>query len=86
MIYTLVGNKDYVLEEVKKLENDSDNIVSYDMKDSSLKDAIIDLDTVSLFGNKIVKVFNLDKVLYGGSLIKYLDNPGSNTLILISYK
>lgn len=86
MIYTLVGNKDYVLEEVKKLENDSDNIVSYDMKDSSLKDAIIDLDTVSLFGNKIVKVFNLDKVLDGGSLIKYLDNPGSNTLILISYK
>lgn len=86
MIYTLVGNKDYVLEEVKKLENDSDNIVSYDMKDSSLKDAIIDLDTVSLFGNKIVKVFNLDKVLDGGPLIKYLDNPGSNTLILISYK
>lgn len=86
MVYTLVGNKDYVLEEVKKLEKDSDNIVSYDMEDSSLKDAIIDLDTVSLFGNKIVKVFNLDKVLDGESLIKYLDNPGSNTLILISYK
>lgn len=86
MVYTLVGNKDYVLEEVKKLEKDSDNIVSYDMEDSSLKDAIIDLDTVSLFGNKIVKVFNLDKVLDGDSLIKYLDNPGSNTLILISYK
>lgn len=86
MVYTLVGNKDYVLEEVKKLENDSDNIVSYDMEDSSIKDAIIDLDTVSLFGDKIVKVFNLDKVLDGDSLIKYLDNPGSNTLILISYK
>lgn len=86
MVYTLVGNKDYVLEEVKKLENDSDNIVSYDMEDSSIKDAIIDLDTVSLFGDKIVKVFNLDKVLDGDSLIKYLDNSGSNTLILISYK
>lgn len=86
MIYTLVGNKDYVLEEIDKIVGDSSNIISYDLEECSIKDAIIDLDTVSLFGKKIVKVFGLDKIDDSDFLIKYLDNALDNVLILVSYK
>lgn len=86
MIYTLVGNKDYVLEEIDKIVGDSSNVISYDLEECSIKDAIIDLDTVSLFGKKIVKVFGLDKIDDSDFLIKYLDNALDNVLILVSYK
>lgn len=86
MVYTLVGNKDYVLEEIDKIVGDSSNIISYDLDECSIKDAIIDLDTVSLFGKKIVKVFGLDKIDDSDFLIKYFDNALDNVLILVSYK
>lgn len=86
MVYTLVGNKDYVLEEIDKIVGDSSNVISYDLEECSIKDAIIDLDTVSLFGKKIVKVFGLDKIDDSDFLIKYLDNVLDNVLILVSYK
>lgn len=86
MIYTLVGNKDYVLEEIDKIVGDSSNVISYNLEECSIKDAIIDLDTVSLFGKKIVKVFGLDKIDDSDFLIKYLDNALDNVLILVSYK
>lgn len=86
MVYTLVGNKDYVLEEIDKIVGDSSNVISYDLEECSIKDAIIDLDTVSLFGKKIVKVFGLDKIDDSDFLIKYLDNALDNVLILVSYK
>lgn len=86
MVYTLVGNKDYVLEEIDKIVGDSSNVISYDLEECSIKDAIIDLDTVSLFGKKIVKVFGLDKIDDSDFLIKYLDNTLDNVLILVSYK
>lgn len=86
MVYTLVGNKDYVLEEIDKIVGDSSNVISYDLDECSIKDAIIDLDTVSLFGKKIVKVFGLDKIDDSDFLIKYFDNALDNALILVSYK
>lgn len=86
MVYTLVGNKDYVLEEIDKIVGDSSNVISYDLDECSIKDAIIDLDTVSLFGKKIVKVFGLDKIDDSDFLIKYFDNALDNVLILVSYK
>lgn len=86
MVYTLVGNKDYVLEEIDKIVGDSSNVISYDLEECSIKDAIIDLDTVSLFGKKIVKVFGLDKIDDSDFLIKYFDNALENVLILVSYK
>ncbi len=86
MVYTLVGNKDYVLEEIDKIVGDSSNVISYDLEECSIKDAIIDLDTVSLFGKKIVKVFGLDKIDDSDFLIKYFDNVLDNVLILVSYK
>lgn len=86
MVYTLVGNKDYVLEEIDKIVGESSNVISYDLDECSIKDAIIDLDTVSLFGKKIVKVFGLDKIDDSDFLIKYFDNALDNVLILVSYK
>ena len=86
MVYTLVGNKDYVLEEIDKIVGDSSNVISYDLDECSIRDAIIDLDTVSLFGKKIVKVFGLDKIDDSDFLIKYFDNALDNVLILVSYK
>ncbi len=86
MVYTLVGNKDYVLEEIDKIVGDSSNVISYDLDECSIKDAIIDLDTVSLFGKKIVKVFGLDKIDDSDFLVKYFDNALDNVLILVSYK
>ena len=80
MVYTLVGNKDYVLEEIDKIVGDSSNVISYDLDECSIKDAIIDLDTVSLFGKKIVKVFGLDKIDDSDFLVKYFDNALDNVL------
>lgn len=86
MVYTLVGNRDYVLEEINNIVGDLTNVVSYDLDETSIRDAIVDLDTVSLFGKKVVKVFNLDKIDDSDCLIKYLDNMCDNVLILVSYK
>ena len=47
---------------------------------------IEDLNTVSLFGEKLIEVFNIDKLEDAEKIIKYLDNQGDNTLVLISYK
>lgn len=86
MIYTLVGNKDYVSEEIKRIIKDSTNIISYDLDEKQIKDAILDLNTFSLFGDKIVIVYNLDKLENSTSLIEYLESSSNNTLILVSYK
>lgn len=86
MIYTLVGNKDYISEEIKKIVKDSNNIISYDLEEKQIKDAILELNTFSLFGEKIVIVYNLDKLENSTSLIEYLESSSNNTLILISYK
>lgn len=86
MIYTLVGQKDYIKEEIRKIENNQSNKIDYNLEDSSIKDVLIDLNTYSLFGEKIIKVFNFDKLDDATLLLKYIDNPTNNVLILISYK
>ena len=59
MTYTLVGQKDYVLEEVNRIEKGQDNVIGYNLEEDSLKDAIIDINTYSLFGDKIIKIFRV---------------------------
>lgn len=86
MIYTLVGQKDYIKEEIRKIENDRSNKIDYNLEDSSIEDVLIDLNTYSLFGEKVIKVFNFDKLDDATLLLKYIDNPTNNILILISYK
>lgn len=86
MTYTLVGQKDYVLEEISVIEDGQDNVISYNLEVDNVKDAIIDINTYSLFGDKIVKIFNIDKLEDQKLLLGYLDNQNDNILVLISYK
>ena len=88
MTYTFLGNKDFVTKEINKLlENYSEEeISSYDLEESSIKDVLEDLNTISLFDKKIVVVYNLDKLDNDDLLIKYLENESDNTLVLTSYK
>ncbi|MDO4369421.1 MAG: DNA polymerase III subunit delta [bacterium] len=87
MTYTFCGNKDYIDIEVKKIESDFEvnNISTYDLNVSSMKDAISDINTFGLFGEKLVIVYNFDK-MDGDELNKYLDNESDNTLVLVSYR
>lgn len=88
MTYTFVGNKDYILEELRKISKDYslENIVYYDLEENSINKVIEDLNTVSLFGKKLIVVFNLEKLDDGDLLINYLDNESDNTLVLVSFK
>lgn len=88
MTYTLVGNKDYVFEEISKLEKDfnDENIVLYDLEDTMFDKVLEDLNTTGLFGLKLVKVINFDKLENSEELIKYLEHESDNTLVLVSFK
>lgn len=88
MTYTFVGNKDYIDEEINKISKNFslENIVTYNLEEDLINKVIEDLNTVSLFGKKLIEVFNIDKLENTEKIIKYLDNQGDNTLVLISYK
>lgn len=88
MTYTFVGNKDYIDEEINKISKNFslENIVTYNLEEDLINKVIEDLNTVSLFGEKLIEVFNIDKLEDAEKIIKYLDNQGDNTLVLISYK
>ncbi|MGN0992592.1 MAG: hypothetical protein ACI4PE_01435, partial [Bacilli bacterium] len=88
MTYTFVGNKDYIDEEINKISKNFslENIVTYNLEEDLVNKVIEDLNTVSLFGEKLIEVFNIDKIEDAEKIIKYLENQGDNTLVLISYK
>ena len=88
MTYTFVGNKDYIDEEISKIRKNFslENIVTYNLEEDLINKVIEDLNTVSLFGEKLIEVFNIDKLEDAEKIIKYLDNQGDNTLVLMSYK
>lgn len=90
MVYTFLGNKDFIKKEVDKLLNDytSEQISTYDLNNNeiSFNDILLDINTYSLFDKKIVLIYNFDKLDNMDLLISYLENPGDNTLVLISYK
>ncbi len=88
MIYTFVGQKDLIEEEVRKITKDfnSEAIVIYDLEEVPIEKVIEDLNTFSMFGKKLIKVDNLDKINDQEPLIKYIENKGENTLIITSFK
>ena len=90
MVYTFLGNKDFIKKELDSILKDYKNeqISNYDLDntDSSFNDVILDLNTYSLFDKKIVLVYNFDKIDNNDLLVSYLENPSDNTLVLISYK
>ena len=88
MTYTFVGNKDYLDREINKISKSfsAENIVHYNLIDDSINAVIQDLNTVSLFGQKLIIVSNIDKLDDFDLLDNYLSNPSDNTLILSSEK
>lgn len=88
MTYTFVGDKDYLDREVSRIANgfSSENVIHYDLLNNNIDSVIQDLNTVSLFGNKLVIVNNIDKLENSDLLEKYLSNPSDNTLILLANK
>ena len=88
MTYTFVGDKDFLNREIIKISKSfsSENIAHYDLTEDSINSVIQDLDTVSLFGNKLVIVSNIDLLEDFELLENYLSNPSDNTLILLSEK
>ena len=88
MTYTFVGEKDFLNKEINKISKSFslENIVHYNLEEDSINSVIQDLNTVSLFGEKLVIVNNIDKLEDTTLLDNYLSNPSDNTLILLSEK
>ena len=87
---------DIKVNEILK-ENDltRDNLITYDMEEVNVSDAIIDLDTYSLFNERKVVLCKNSIFLSTGKseinhnielLEKYLNNPNDNILILSTDK
>lgn len=88
MTYTLVGNKDYIDEKIHKISKDfnEENTVTYNLQEIPFFKVIEDLNTVSLFGKKLIKAEYLENIEEIENIEKYLQNESDNTLVLISYK
>ena len=88
MTYTFIGDKNYIQREINSLCEDfsSENISHYNLEENAFDKVLEDLDTVSLFGDKLIIVENIDKLDDIKAIEKYLNNESSNTLVLISYK
>lgn len=86
--YTFIGSKNYVNRELNKVVKSfsPENIVRFDLDETNINDIIQELNTVSLFGQKLVIVNNIDKLDNTDILEKYLSNQSDNVLILLSEK
>lgn len=90
MTYLFVGEKDLIeksVNEIRKKEKIDNNSTSrYDLDNCSIRDAIDDINTFSLFDNKkMIIVYSLDKITDSDILVSYLKNQNGNILVLISF-
>lgn len=78
---------------IKENNLSSDNLVTYDMEEVNILDAIMDLDTYDFFGNS--KIVHAKNATFLGTvkgeidhnidvLTKYLNNPNPNNILIIS--
>lgn len=90
MIYTLIGTIDYLNIEINKIIKDisKENIAIFDLidKEININNIIVDLDTFSLFGKRAVVINNIEALDDTSSIIKYINNPSDNILIITSTK
>lgn len=80
-------------EIIKKNNFDINNLITYDMEESNISDAIIDLDTYSLFNERKIVLCKNSVFLSSGKteidhdislLEKYLNNPNPNNILILS--
>ena len=87
--YLSIQNK---IEELIKDNNLSDSIINtYDLEETTLDKALEDLDTYSFLSpNKVIIIKNIDSLKqeenkdYIKHLLKYLDNPNPDNLLIIT--
>ena len=90
-IHELLEKK--VNDILKKNGLSLDNLITYDMEDANISDAIIDLDTYSLFNERKVILCKNANFLSSSkceinhdilALEKYLNNPNINNILILS--
>ena len=93
--YLIIGENDTVINlELKKILKDNyDNLVTYDMENVNISNAIMDLDTYGFFNEKKYVYAKNAKFLTSEKtdinhdidiLKKYLDNPNQDNTLIIS--
>ena len=87
----ILNNK--VNEILKKNNLSKNNLITYDMEDTNISDAIIDLDTYSLFNEKKIILCKNSFFLSSSKgeiehnieiLEKYLNNPNPDNILILS--
>ena len=82
-----------VNEILKDNKLSHDNLITYDMEETNISDAIVDLDTYSLFNEPKVVLCKNAIFLSSGKceidhnidlLEKYLNNPNPNNILILS--
>lgn len=98
-LYLIEGLNDVLIEKeikniLKKINEDDLEIIKYDLEETTIDNVIEDLDTYDMFlhkkvvicrnpiflNEKVDETFNLSK------LIKYIENPSDNILIIVTNK
>ena len=84
---------DTIKELLKKEKIENNTISTYDLEETSLSNALEDLDTYSLFSsNKVIIIKNIDSLKIDDSkeeinhLIKYLKDPNPDNYLIITSK
>ena len=96
MTYLILGNNEIIKEHInriiKKNNINKESISSYDLEIDNIINALEDINTLSIFGDKkLVIVYNIESLIkkddknndiYVSELIKYLNNQSDNILII----
>lgn len=89
MVYLIVADDNIISKEINSIiatsKVDSNSVFFYDLSEESFNKALDTLDTISMFSTmKVVVCKNINKLDEEDKLLKYLDNPTDDILILTS--
>lgn len=89
MVYLIVADDNIISKEINSIiatsKVDSNSVFFYDLSEDSFNKALDTLDTISMFSTmKVVVCKNINKLDEEDKLLKYLDNPTDDILILTS--
>jgi DNA polymerase-3 subunit delta len=87
MVYLIIADDNIVSKEINNIISnskvDSNSIFTYDLTEDSFNRALDSLDTISMFKTqKIVVCKNINKLDEEEKMLKYLENPTDDILIL----
>ena len=87
MVYLIIADDNIVSKEINNIISnskvDSNSIFTYDLTEDSFNRALDSLDTISMFRTqKIVVCKNINKLDEEEKMLKYLENPTDDILIL----